>query len=256
MTWVKKRVTVITKAYPEPSRKHGDVACTAGITEDGEWIRMYPIDIRHFVGENKISKFDVIEVECEKDTGEKLGRKESHKIRPDSIKIVDRSLTQPNVDWIRRNALLLPKLNTSIESLQELYGQDKTSLGLIRPKQIVDFIKTQELQKYENNSWSYTLTLDGQKIPHVTQIPHIFKYVFTCPGCKGSEHTMQCEDWELFASYRSWGNNYTDLETLWAKLKEKYFDWMLKERDLYFVMGMYSQYPTWFIIGIYYPPKK
>lgn len=56
MTWEKKRVTIVTKAYPEPSTKHGDVACTAGITEEGEFIRLYPIDMRNFIGKDKDSE--------------------------------------------------------------------------------------------------------------------------------------------------------------------------------------------------------
>ncbi|MCK5561279.1 MAG: hypothetical protein KAJ51_11815, partial [Thermoplasmata archaeon] len=67
MTWEKKKVLVVTKAYPEPSKRHGNVACTAGITTEGEWIRLYPIDIRYFIGRNKISKYDIIEVECKRD---------------------------------------------------------------------------------------------------------------------------------------------------------------------------------------------
>ena len=31
---------------------------------------------------------------------------------------------------------------------------------------------------------------------------------------------------------------------------------MLESRDLYFYMGMFSIYPTWLIIGLYYPPKN
>ena len=76
MTWEKKKVTVVTKAYPEPSSKYGQVACTAGITEEGEWIRLYPIDLTHFIGANKISKFDIIEVEVKPDH-DKLSRKEA-----------------------------------------------------------------------------------------------------------------------------------------------------------------------------------
>lgn len=56
MNWEKKTVTIVTKAYPEQSKRHGSVACTAGITNDGKWIRLYPIDMRYFVGNNKISK--------------------------------------------------------------------------------------------------------------------------------------------------------------------------------------------------------
>ena len=254
MTWEKKRVTIVTKAYPEPSTKHGDVACTAGITEDGEWIRLYPIDMRHFIGIKKISKFDVIEVEVKKDN-DKLGRKESHKVRPDSIRVIDRSLTKPKPDWVRRSSIILPNLNESIQALKGAYEEDMTSLGIIRPSEIIDFIKTEDLEVYEQNGWSFTINLDGKVIPKVTKIPHIFKYRFQCQGCSEGDHIMQCEDWELFESYRSWGERYEDPEILWEKLREKYFTWMLETRDLHFIMGMYSQYPTWFIIGIYYPRK-
>ncbi len=254
MTWEKKRITIVTKAYPEPSSKHGDVACTAGITEEGEWIRLYPIDMRHFIGRNKISKFDIIEVEVKKDK-DKLGRIESHKVRPDSIQILDRSLTVPKRDWSRRNRIILPKLNESIQSLKDAFDDGKISVGLVKPTKILDFIKTENLEVYEKNGWSFTINLDGKVIPKVTKIPHIFKYRFKCRCCGEEEHIMQCEDWELFESYRSWGKSYKDPEKLWEKLKGKYLYWMLKNRDLHFIMGMYSQYPTWFIIGIYYPPK-
>jgi len=99
LTWEKKFVIIITKAYPEPSSKYGDVACTAGITDEGEWIRLYPIDMRHFIGKQKISKFDKIEVEVKKDN-DKLSRKESHKVRPDSIRIIDKSLTKPKPEML------------------------------------------------------------------------------------------------------------------------------------------------------------
>jgi len=254
LTWEKKRITIITKAYPEPSQKHGDVACTAGITEDGEWIRLYPIDMRHFIGENKISKFDVIEVMCQKDS-DKLGRKESHKVRPDSITIIDRGLTKPKVDWNARNKIVLPHVSNSIQALKDAYETDKTSLGLIKPTKLLDFIKTDNLEIYENNGWSVTMNLDGEIIPRVTKIPHIFKYKFKCQCCGESEHNMQCEDWELFESYRSWGPRYQTPEILWEKLRDRYFVKMVEKTNLHFVMGMYSQYPTWFIIGIYYPPK-
>jgi hypothetical protein len=254
MTWVKKRITVITKAYPEHSTKYGDVACTAGIDETGEWVRLYPIDIRHFIGPNKISKFHVIEVECQKDD-DYQHRKESYKIRPDSIKIIDRTLSEPRPDWKRRSELLLTLRDKSIEDLQDQFKAEKKSIGLIRPSRLIDFIKTEELQSFEEASWSFTLTLYGEKIPTVTKIPHIFKYRFTCPGCDEGNHEMQCEDWELFESYRSWAKKYKSPDELWKKLHLKYYNTMTYERNLYFIMGTHSKYPTWFIIGIYYPPK-
>ena len=254
MSWEKKKVTIVTKAYPEPSKKHGDVACTAGITDDGEWIRLYPIDMRHFLGKDKIAKFDIIEAECKKDS-DKLGRRESYKIRPDSIRILDRGLTKPKVNWKKRNEIVLPMLAYSIKELKDSYEQNKTSLGLIQPTEVIDFIKTDKLDLNEKDSWAFTVNLEGDVIPNVTKIPHIFKYRFKCKECDTNDHKMQCEDWELFESYRSWGKRYKDTQLLWEKLKDKFYVWMQEKRDLHFIMGMHSQYPTWFIIGIYYPPK-
>ncbi len=208
--------------------------------------------MRYFIGKEKISKFDKIEVECKK-AREKLGRKESYKVRDGSINIVDRSLSKPKVDWKNRDKIVLPHRVLSIEELEEAHKRDKTSLGLLKPKEIIDFYNTEELQIYKKTDLSYTVNLDGDRIPIVLDIPHIFKYKFTC---ESGTHNMQCEDWELFESYRRWGQRYKNIDILWEKLKDKFFYKMKNEKDLHFIMGTHSQYPTWFIIGLYYPPKK
>ncbi len=216
---------------------------------------MYPIDMRHFTGKNKISKFDVLEVECKKDK-DKLGRKESYKVRPNTIKLLNKDLSKPKPKWKKRNQVILPSLSNSIQELKDLYEKDKTSLGIIKPTELIDFIKTDKLELFEKEGWSFTKTLDGRRIPNVTKIPHIFKYKFKCKCCQDKIHEMQCEDWELFESYRSWGKRYKDPVILWDKLYYRFYEWMKEKRHLYLIMGMYSQYPTWFVIGLYYPPKN
>ncbi len=216
---------------------------------------MYPIDMRHFTGKNKISKFDVLEVECKKDN-DKLGRKESYKVRSNTIKLLNKDLSKPKPKWKERNQVILPSLSNSIQELKDLYEEDKTSMGIIKPTDLIDFIKTDKLELFEKEGWSFTKTLDGRRIPNVTKMPHIFKYKFKCKCCQDKIHEMQCEDWELFESYRSWGKRYKDPIILWDKLYYRFYEWMKEKRNLYLIMGMYSQYPTWFIIGLYYPPKN
>jgi len=259
MTWVKKKVLVTVKAYPEKSRKHGTTVCTAGITDDGDWIRLYPMPYSSFLGPDKIYRYDKIEVECKKVTDEKLNRKESYRIRDGSVRIIDRSLSrgkiQGKVPWAERNTIILPKLAPSLEYLEEKFREDRTSLGLIKPVEVMDFFTREELRQ-PTEPKEFQRSLDNQIIPIVDAIPHIFAYKFTCSGCgDGKPHDIMCEDWELFESYRSWWKNYPDVKLLWMKLHEKFFDFM-KKSDLYFYMGMYSQMPTWLIIGLYYPPKE
>ncbi len=257
MTWEKKKVLVTVKAYPEIGKTHGTMVCTAGLTEEGEWIRLYPVPMDVFSGPNKVSKYDWIEVECQK-ASEKLGRKESYKIREGTLRIVDRTLSKKKVkgkvDWESRNKLILPHLDGSIESLREKYIEDKTSLGLVKPSTVLEFYKKGELQIFKDSA-EFQATLFGTATPIVQEIPHIFGYNFRCEGCGDEKgHNIQCEDWELLESYRSWGQRYGDTAVLWEKLQQRYFEEMVK-KDLYFYMGMYSLQPSWLIIGIYYPPK-
>lgn len=258
MTWEKKRVLVTVKAYPEISTKHGQVVCTAGITEDGEWIRLYPMPYTLFSGTEKIQRYDWIEVECKKATDEKLKRKESYKVRDSSVRIINRDLSQGKINghapWAERSKIVLPKLAPSLEYLEEQYTKDRTSLGLIKPTEIKEFYTRKALQQ-PPEAKEYQRSLDNQKIPIIDVIPHDFAYRFLCAGCEnGKPHDIICEDWELFEAYRSWWKHYPDVKVLWEKLHQKFFDFMIKN-DLHFYMGMYSQMPTWLIIGLYYPPK-
>ena len=259
MTWEKKRVLVTVKAYPEKSKKHGTVVCTAGITDKGDWIRLYPMPYSTFLGPGKIHRYDWIEAECEKVTDEKLGRKESFRVRDGSVNIIDRSISIGKINgkapWEKRNEIILPKIAPSLEYLQEQYQKDKTSLGLIKPTAVMDFFTREELQQPPEPK-EYQRSLDNQIIPIIDAIPHIFAYKFRCAGCNaGKQHDIMCEDWELFESYRTWWKTYPDVKILWEKLHEKFFDFMIRN-DLHFYMGMYSQQPTWLIIGLYYPPEN
>ncbi|MDN7026249.1 hypothetical protein FGU65_15445, partial [Methanoculleus sp. FWC-SCC1] len=229
MSWEKKRVWIIVKAYPEYSRKYRDwVACTAGITEDGDWIRLYPVPTRHYIGETKIKKFDLVEIVCQKATTEKLARKESYKVKEGSeIKIVSRSLSGNPTSkiWKERNKLILDKIDPSLDNLNHKYRKDKTSLGLIKPKQILDFYSRKKLEIYAGPQ-QYQQNIDGSKTPVIQKIPHTLAYRFKCsddcPTCMNGQHDIQCEDWELIEAYRKWGHTYGDIQTLWEKLYEKF----------------------------------
>lgn len=256
MTWKTKKVLVTVKAYPEKSKKHGSSVCTAGVTDEGEWIRLYPMPISLFTGSQKISRYDWIEVECQKATDEKLGRKESYRVRPDSIRVLDQSLSSGkragHAPWDERNRILLPKVASSLEVLMEQYKTDKTSLGLIKPTEILRFYTREPLQE-PPLSTEYQQSLTSERIPIIADLPHPFAYEFRCDGCAdGKTHDIKCLDWELFESYRSWWRKYQDLQLLWEKLHLKFFSEM-REKNLYFFVGMHSLQPTWLIIGLYYP---
>jgi len=253
--WEKKKIFIIVKAYPEKSKKYGSSICMAGITEDNEWIRIYPIQFNYFVHKlRNLGKFVWIEASVEKNVSEKLRRKESFKVEQKSIRIVDTSLAKASPEvWRERKKIILPMLNSSMKELKDAWENDRTSLGLLKPKlQKFRFRKPIDEIIIERQKLFQT-TLDRKKIYVADKIEHFISYKFKCknPKCKG--HDITCEDWELFESIRTW--KYPNSRIKQEKLEEKYFEWM-KERDLYFFMGMYSLMPSWLIIGLFYPPSN
>jgi hypothetical protein len=255
----KKKILVVVKAYPEPSTKYKSAICMAGITEQREWIRLYPIDYDYFIKNLKFPKFTWIEADVEPAT-EKLMRKESFRVKKETIKIVDDSISQIGGSekerakvWTARKKWLTSSLTPSIESLDLKWKEDRTSLGVIKPN-LVDlrFRKpVDEIKIVKERYLQQTLTGDRILVPD--RIEHAISYKYRCEGTDCTTlHDQTCEDWELFEAVRDWPYSGAEKE---EKIRAQYFDFM-KTRDLHFIIGMYSLQPTWMIIGLFYPPKE
>ena len=61
--WTKQRVLITVRTYPTPSAKSVEASCTAGVTADGQWIRLFPISYRLMAEERQFKKWQWIEVE-------------------------------------------------------------------------------------------------------------------------------------------------------------------------------------------------
>lgn len=57
----KQRVLITVKTYPTLSKKYGETVCTAGLREDGSWVRMYPVPFRRLDETEQYRKFDWLE---------------------------------------------------------------------------------------------------------------------------------------------------------------------------------------------------
>ena len=61
----RKRVLLTVKAYPQPSRSYDELVCTAGVLEDGSWIRIYPVPFQFLIS-SKIKKYDWIDLDLKR----------------------------------------------------------------------------------------------------------------------------------------------------------------------------------------------
>ncbi len=172
MTYITKKVLLTVKAYPEHCRKLGYCVCIAGITDNGEFIRLYPVSNLTFLNRN-FKKYTWFEVQCQK-ASEKLNRKESYHINNDKIDILQH--IDNNNKWEGRNNIILPLVSSSLEKLMNQYNKDKTSLGIIKPN-LIDFIIDDKPTEDEKNIIRYTQkTLYNEDIKPVDNIPFIFRY--------------------------------------------------------------------------------
>ncbi|MBQ3736280.1 MAG: hypothetical protein II855_05035 [Candidatus Methanomethylophilaceae archaeon] len=253
---MKKKVLVLAKAEPAPSSKYGASVCTAGVTDEGEFIRLYPIPYTIFCDSStRFSKYDWIEVECERSDTDK--RPESYKVKPETIRVVGHIGTDYN--WAERNSIVLPLLSDGINELKA----KGVSLGLIKPTRVLDLYRDKtdtEDEIREEYRKTFQMVFDTEtermkKIPVIKPIDVHYSYKFECAG-DPSVHDIMCEDWELYQSARSWPLHYgNDEQVVWEKIHEKYYDKFTTDNDLYFFVGTHFRFKTWIIIGLYYPPK-
>ena len=258
LSWKQKEILLIVKTYPERSKKYGNTVCTAGILKDtNELIRLYPFNFNSYISKH-LEKFICISAQIKKNTKERLKRKESYNVKDASIKIINTDLIDTNKKgvWDTRRRLLKPFQSDSIESLVSLSKIDRTSLGIIKPKlKTVEFKLKKPIEEIEIDiATGIQLNLYGKKLRKVDKIEKAFFYKFKCEGENCKVHNMICTDWELMQSFRSWKEKYKDPEELVENLTKKYQEWM-KNRDLHFILGTHNVYNTWFIIGLFYPPR-
>ena len=101
MTMELLRVLITVKTYPIPSSKYDELVCTAGVTESGEFVRLYPVNFRDLPFSRQYKKYQWIEVMAERHTG-RDSRKESYRPDCDTLKMLGEPIATKRGDWSER----------------------------------------------------------------------------------------------------------------------------------------------------------
>ncbi len=248
-------ILVIAKTYPECSKKYGCLVCIAGINEEGEWRRLYPIPFHVFYQSKyeglRFKKFDLISATLQRAPHDR--RKESYKI-VDPYKITIEGSIE---DWEERRKVASEHLDSGFSKL----GDDNRSLGIIKPKDVQDFIMQQRMRiKDEGEKVVLDKTIqtllpefpeaDSKGPFRPMELPWL-GYSYTCHDEDCNGHKMMCIDWEIQELYRKLRKEGEKMA--FQKTRDKAL-WMV-ERDLYFCVGTTWRFPSWMIISLIYPPK-
>ncbi|MCH8977897.1 MAG: hypothetical protein IH945_01470 [Armatimonadetes bacterium] len=264
----RETILVTVKAYPTLSRKHAELVCTAGVREDGTWVRIYPVPFR-FLGEgDRYSKFQWVTLPLVKRSGD--FRPESYSLGDlDLLELGDKVGTANN--WQARREIILDRgvVWRDRAKLVAAAKNDGVSLATFKPTKFHEFVVEPCDREWDPDKLQHVETMLGQRslfeeekpgarsFEIVRKVPYKFSYRFE--DCEGVESTLQIIDWEIGALYwnclyRAEGHEATALQ----KVREKYEGEFFK-KDLHLFLGTTLAYHNiapnpFLIVGVFPAP--
>lgn len=251
------RVLITVMTYPHPSQHHRELVCTAGVTEAGEWVRLYPIDYRYRPPEQQFRKYQWIEVGLAARGSGNDERAESRKPKLDSISILGEPLPSDHAWRERRRIIDRLPIRTVLE-LKRAYEENKISLGIVRPKRVLD-IKIEASEREWKAEWQAMFSqfhLFGDHQKPLTKLPFKFSYVFECED-SDKPHNAMIEDWELGVLFLKEVERLGSEQAAAQSVRHKFLDQLCaQDRDTRFFMGTVFPYNTWVVVGVFWPPRE
>ncbi len=254
--WLSREAVVTVKAYPNPSVKYHETVCVAAITREEGWVRLYPMQFRTLPFDKRFKKYQRITLKMQKHPQD--SRPESY--RPDELSIEAGEVIDSDKGWSRRWEWIQPTVSGSMCEIQRLQAENGKSLGVFKPKQVLDFVIEDASETFSGKQEAELdqMSLFDEQPDRLEKIPMIFKYRYLCneEGCRG--HAQSIIDWELMELYRNVRDSSESVEEIKHKIRQKYFDQMCGAgRDTHFFTGSHSKYPqTFMILGVFWPPVR
>lgn len=271
MTSAKQRVLVTVKTYPTLSTKYGETVCTAGIRNDGSWVRIYPVPFRRLNEKEQYSKYDWIECELDRVTKDK--RSESYRPR-DVHQLVPVAHVDTRDSWRERRKLVLQtaRVYTNLDQLvaEAKQAPDHRSLAVFKPTKVIELVieederefNSERLRQIRQQSTQQELFAEDEWRATFTAVPKLpYKFSYRFEDDTGRESTQVILDWEIGQLFwnctrRAGGNEMVAIE----KVRKKYVDEFFRT-DLHLFLGTLEQWhfrapQPWVIVGVFPIPHE
>lgn len=236
----KKEILITVKTAPTASRSYFETVCTAGVTREGELIRIYPVPFRLLENGKRYRKYDWISVDVEPRDARSDMRKESFRCDARSIRVLGRVSAADN--WRERKRLCIDSQKVYAR-ISDLLQASKPSipgfisLAVFKPKLIRRVIVEkreviEDMQRQEEIKQLFGVDMfDGEDYRAFQQakpMDAVFKYEFIDEN--DSKHAYMIEDWELYELYRRFSY---DRKVAISKVKQKY-ESLITDCDVFF----------------------
>lgn len=271
--WKKEKVLITVKTYPNLSNTYEELVCTAGIREDGSWIRLYPIPYRQMDYGKQFEKYRWIEVLVRKHRQDE--RPESHEPRCDTFQM-GKLIGTDKGGWRERKEHVLREVHTDLGHLIERAHNNQLSLAVFKPDQFVDFERepVPEDKRAEHKAKMERIMARRKQLNLMDDEPRQIKladqpdynFYYIIKDSKGKKSRMQIEDWEIHALYRNClppnDPSSEDKELAAEKVYQLYWEDHALTKDIHLFLGTTLQYHRkkasnpFMIVGTFYPKKE
>lgn len=242
--------------YPHPKQSHDEVVCTAGVTDAGDWIRLFPIDYRYRPKQQQFHKYQWIELDVLPRGYKTDVRRESREPRLDSIRLIGERLSSAN-GWHARREIIDRLPHHTVDELMRLYEEEHVSLGVVRPKRVIDLEVTSTDRDWEPKYQQIfkQMRLFGDPPRPLRKIPFEFRYVFECEDDDKPRRAL-ITDWELGVLYLREEARLGSEQAAADSVRDRFLGEICGEdKDTRFFMGTVFPHNTWIVVGTFWPPK-
>lgn len=238
----KERILITVRTYPTFSKTYIETVCTGGITDAGEWRRLYPVSLRYTDEAQQFKTFDIVEVKVRAGTD---GRTESRKPDMGSLRITG------HVDkWPGRCEWVNPTICPSIVAM----ASAKRSLAPVAVREVKEFFAKPAPADWtaEQKEQLKQDLMFGERLP-LEKVPLDFRLRWVDED--GEEHDSLVLAWEMYQTWRAYRHHYHDPV---AEMRKKFMtDYFGASRQLSLFMGNHSRFrDTWMVCGWFHPPRE
>jgi hypothetical protein len=256
------KVLITVKTYPRPTSKREEIVCTAGILENGKWVRIYPVPFRDLPFEKQYKKYQWIKLNLRKSRSDtRLDSYEPKAMYDEQIELLE--FIDTNNGWHERKRLVLQNVYSSLNEIVSLAYDKNLSLVTFKPKKILDFI----IEKEDSREWDskHQIKLNQMKLFEsnnkeiIRKLP--YKYYFKFETEDNKESKLMIQDWEIGALYWNCLKDAEGNETVANnKVRHKYLTDFAGTKDIHFFLGTTYRFHKqrslnpFHIIGVFPPP--
>lgn len=263
--WWQAQVLITVKTYPNPSDKHDETVCVAGVLLNGDspkFVRLYPMRFRHANELEQFKKYDIVEVPVQTQ-GSRDPRRESLRPRQSALRVLGHASSEHN--WYERRRRIQPLvgatttcalINTNEEAAM---NEPAPSLGLVPAINARVTVKRGEPFTPEQLLKAERAARDTLFGPGPTQLKPAPFDVYISYRCHGTgctrRHEQKVLDWEAGEAARKWQALYGSSTP--ERLRDKWQGMFEAARDSHLYVGNQHQHRASFsILGVWYPKRE